>query len=265
MPGTQLAQVAPVRQGVTISSSLNAVVNAEGAQSVLLFITSVSSLTGVWEGTNEDIERLVNNSAVGESGADWFDLPSLQISDAAVASKLPLATITPSDDDVLAAATLGAKYVRFRRTVGSGTGEIGASDTSLGDIAAAAGQSVSVTITQPDAIVGPGDPTVDSYTNVAINLEPGADQVIVASAASKQIWVYGYHVMLDIAGSLSIQDEDNTAESGIMPFGITGGATVSPSGNFAMPILKLATDKDLEFDVVTADLDGWLAYAIISV
>ena len=65
MPGINIAQTSPVRQGVTISSTLNAVVNAEGAQTVVLFITSVSSLTGVWEGTNEDIERLVNNAAVG--------------------------------------------------------------------------------------------------------------------------------------------------------------------------------------------------------
>jgi len=40
---------------------------------------------------------------------------------------------------------------------------------------------------------------------------------------------------------------------------------VSPSGNFAMPIWKLATDKDLEVDVVTSELDGWIDYAIVSV
>ena len=39
----------------------------------------------------------------------------------------------------------------------------------------------------------------------------------------------------------------------------------APSGNFAMPIWKLATNKDLEVDIVTSELDGWLAYAIVSV
>lgn len=115
------------------------------------------------------------------------------------------------------------------------------------------------------AITGVGNPVVDSYQQVAINLAAGADQVLVASAPSKQIWVYGYHFMVNVAGTVSFQDEDNTAISGIMQFGITGGASVSPSGNFAMPIWKLATDKDLEVDVVTSELDGWLAYAIISV
>ena len=61
------------------------------------------------------------------------------------------------------------------------------------------------------------------------------------------------------------QDEDNTAITGIMDFAANSGMAVSPSGNFSMPIWKLATDKDLEVDVVTAALDGWITYAIVSV
>lgn len=114
-------------------------------------------------------------------------------------------------------------------------------------------------------IDGPGEPVIDSYTRVAINLAAGANQLLVSSAANKQIWVYGYHFMVNVAGTVSFQDEDDTAQSGIMPFGDKGGASVSPSGNFAMPIWKLATDKDLEVDVVTSELDGWLSYAIVSV
>lgn len=112
---------------------------------------------------------------------------------------------------------------------------------------------------------GPGSPTIDSYTKVAINLAAGADQVLVSSSANKQIWVYGLGITVNVAGTVSFQDEDNTAITGIMPFATNGGMTVAPSGNFAMPIWKLATDKDLEVDVVTSELDGWLCYAIVSV
>lgn len=115
------------------------------------------------------------------------------------------------------------------------------------------------------SINGPSAPTIDSYGSVAINLAAGANQVLVSSAANKQIWVYGYHIMVNVAGTVSFQDEDDTALSGIMPFAANGGATVHPSGNFSMPIWKLGTDKDLEIDLVTAECDGWICYGIISI
>jgi len=115
------------------------------------------------------------------------------------------------------------------------------------------------------AIKGSGSPTIDSYTQLAINLAAGNDQVLVASAANKQVWVYGLAFTTDVAGTVSFQDEDNTAISGIMNIDAKGGIAIAPSGNFAMPIWKLATDKDLEVDVVTAELDGFLTYAIVSV
>jgi hypothetical protein len=115
------------------------------------------------------------------------------------------------------------------------------------------------------SIAGAGSPTIDSYQQVAINLAAGANQLLVSSAANKQIWVYGYHFMVNAAGTVSFQDEDDTALTGVMPFAANGGATIHPSGNFAMPIWKLATDKDLEVDLVTAELDGYLCYSIVSV
>ena len=115
------------------------------------------------------------------------------------------------------------------------------------------------------AIAGSGSPTIDSYTHASINLAAGANQVLVSSAASKQIWVYGIGFTVNAAGTVSFQDEDDTAITGIMPIDAKGGMVVSPSGNFAMPIWKLATDKDLEVDVVTSELDGWIDYAIVSV
>ena len=115
------------------------------------------------------------------------------------------------------------------------------------------------------ALTGPGNPTIDSYSHIAINLSAGANQVLVSSAASKQIWVYGVGFVVNAAGTVSFQDEDDTAVTGIMPFAANSGLGIPTSGNFAMPIWKLATDKDLEVDIVTSELDGWLDYAIVSV
>lgn len=116
------------------------------------------------------------------------------------------------------------------------------------------------------SINGAGAPVIDSYTKVAINLAAGANQSLVsAPGANKQIWVYGIGFTVNVAGTVSFQDEDDTAITGVMQIGATGGMTVAPSGNFAMPLWKLATNKALEVDVVTSELDGWLTYAIVSV
>lgn len=109
------------------------------------------------------------------------------------------------------------------------------------------------------------DPTIDSYTHTPINLAPGADQLLVASSPGKQIWVYGVAFTTNAEGSVSFQDEDDTAISGVMKIATNSGLGLPPSGNFRMPIWKLATNKDLEVDVITSEIDGWLDYAIISV
>jgi len=115
------------------------------------------------------------------------------------------------------------------------------------------------------AVVGPGEPTIDSYTQVSINLDAGANQVLVSSAANKQIWVYGFGFTVSAAGTVSFQDEDDTPITGIMDFAANSGMSQGPSGNFSMPIWKLDTNKDLEVDIVDAALDGWISYAIVSV
>lgn len=114
-------------------------------------------------------------------------------------------------------------------------------------------------------INGAGEPVIDSYQNASISLSAGTDQVIVNSAADKQIWVYGFQIMTSAAGTVAFQDSDNTAITGAMTFGDTGGVVVSPSGNFAMPIWKVATGLNLEIDAVTANVTGWISYAIVSV
>jgi hypothetical protein len=136
----------------------------------------------------------------------------------------------------------------------------------------AAAQTVAVTnagtfAVQPGAaITGPGNPTIDSYTQVAISAVTGANQSLVAApGANKQIWVYGIAISNTTAGTVAFQDEDDTALTGAFAFADKGGMAIPPSGNFAMPLFKVATNKALEADVTTGTINGFLTRAIVSV
>jgi hypothetical protein len=246
--------------GKTVDGSNNLTVLASEFPTLSMHVTATSSLAGVFEGTMDDLED-------GSITVDWFPIPAIYMNTSGVTENAPGATITPTDDDTLHACLTGCRYGRFRRTVGSGTVSYCLNPDTVEEIRSAAGDDLEVTVTHPDAIIGPGDPVIDSYTFKAINLTTGADQVLASSAADKQIWVYGFGFTVgDAAGqTVSFQDEDDTALSGIMEFIQYGGMAVPPSGNFAMPIWKLATNKDLEVDITGGDVDGWLTYAVISV
>lgn len=158
--------------------------------------------------------------------------------------------IKNSTDDTRATVGANGLYVDLRTSLPAGTNNIG--DVDIASITNA-------------SINGPGVPVIDSYVSIPINLAAGANQVLVSSAANKQIWVYGIGFSVNVAGTVSFQDEDDTAITGIMQIAATGGMISHPSGNFAMPLWKLGTDKDLEVDIVTSELDGWITYAIVSV
>jgi len=125
-----------------------------------------------------------------------------------------------------------------------------------------------VTATLPAAIIGPGNPVVDSYTSKAVDLAAStANQVLVAApGAGKQLWIYGLFMMADTAaGTVTLQDEDDTALSGTMAVSDEGGWVLPMSGNFSMPWIKVATNKALEADTGAATIDGIITYAIVSV
>lgn len=120
----------------------------------------------------------------------------------------------------------------------------------------------------PAAISGPGNPTIDSYTSKTIDLAANtANQVLVAApGAGKQIWVFGIFMMADTAaGTVTLQDEDDTALSGTMAVGDEDGWVLPMSGNFAMPWIKVATNKALEADTGACTVDGIITYAVVSV
>jgi len=182
-----------------------------------------------------------------------------------------LATLVDTDNEItsLQVNATGALYVVASGTStvdGTVTANLGAVDNAvLDNIALYTGGSETALEKIDGAIVGPGEPTIDSYTHLAINLGVVTDSVLVSSAANKQVWVYGISFVCSVAGTVSFQDEDNTAITGVMPFAANSGLSHPTSGNFAMPIWKLGTDKDLEVDTVTCSIDGWLDYAIVSV
>lgn len=123
-------------------------------------------------------------------------------------------------------------------------------------------------LTLPGALQGPGNPTVDSYTSAAVNLAAStASQELVAIPGSgKQIWVYGLFVMADTAaGTLALTDEDDAALSGVMAVSDEGGWVMPMSGNFAMPWIKVATNKALDADTGACTVDGVICYGIVSV
>lgn len=167
---------------------------------------------------------------------------------------------SPSSTRMASLATTGTP------TPSAGTLIVGTDGTNARGIKTDSSGNVQVDLLT-SSIIGPSEPTIDSYASVAINLTTGANQVLVASAANKQIWVYGYAFTCGDADgqTASLQDEDDAAITGIMEFSQYGGISVPLSGNFSMPVFKLATNKDLEIDITGGDLDGWLAYAIVSV
>ena len=105
-----------------------------------------------------------------------------------------------------------------------------------------------------------------SYHTAAVVLAPDtANQVLVtAPGAAKQIWLHGVGLQVDTgAGTIALQDEDDTVLTGAMAFADNGGLHISPSG-LETPIIKVATNKALEADTVTCSAAGWIAYAIVS-
>ena len=118
------------------------------------------------------------------------------------------------------------------------------------------------------SIAGSGSPSIDSYSSAVVNLAASTNdqELIAAPGASKQIWVYGLFMMADTAaGTVTLQDEDDTAHSGTMAVSDEGGWVLPISGNFAMPWIKVATNKALDADTGACTIDGIITYAVVSV
>jgi hypothetical protein len=171
------------------------------------------------------------------------------------------------DTDKLAASVYGRSTTAGDTAIGCHSAgylhtqvmAIQAGDTNIGNVDI---------VTLPTSVQGAGNPTVDSYSTAVINLAAStADQVIVADpGASKQIWVYACFMMADTAaGTVTFQDDADTALSGVMAVSDEGGWVLPHSGNFAMPWIQCTTNKALEVDTGACTIDGIICYAIVSV
>jgi hypothetical protein len=154
--------------------------------------------------------------------------------------------------------------------VAAGTGAVGA---TVQRMTLASDDPAVVDLAALEALIigtlrGATTPSIDSYASAAISAaaDTANQELVAAPGADKQIWVYGFVGTADTGdGSISIQDEDDTALSGVMPVQQNGGFAITPNGNFAMPWLKVATNKALELDTVTCGFKGVLSYAIVSI
>ena len=125
-----------------------------------------------------------------------------------------------------------------------------------------------VVAAESGAVIGPGSPTVDSFGSAVIDLAATSNnqQIVAAPGAGKQIWVYSVAFLFDTAaGTVVFHDSTPTALTGTMAVSDEGGLAIAPSGNFAMPIWKCATNTALQADTGAGTVDGWLTYAIVSV
>jgi hypothetical protein len=154
-------------------------------------------------------------------------------------------------------------------TLQAGTAEVGklaAGTAEIGNVKNSGTFAVQSTIAN-GAIIGPADPSIDSYAKVALSENVGvANEIMAAPGADKQIWIYGIFFSCDTAAtSVLFHDEDDAAATGTMLFAQYGGLAESPSGNFAQPLWKIATNKAFEVTLVTGNIDGTITYAIVSV
>jgi len=118
------------------------------------------------------------------------------------------------------------------------------------------------------SIQGPGDPEIVSYSTAAVNLaaSTASQELVAIPGANKQIWVYGLFMMADTAaGTVALTDEADTALSGVMAVSKEGGWVLPLSGNFAMPWIKVTTNKALDADTGACTVDGIICYAIANV
>ena len=111
--------------------------------------------------------------------------------------------------------------------------------------------------------VAAGPATIESaMTHVVVNLDANAaaQELVAAPATGHQLWVYGYELHANIAGSYQFLSAA-TAKTGIMPVGANGGvAVMSP-----YPIFKCATAEALNIKSVTCAADGIVQYRDVTV
>jgi len=97
-----------------------------------------------------------------------------------------------------------------------------------------------------------------AMTSVVVDLDANAaaQDLVAAPGAGHQLWVYGYELHANIAGTYQFLDSTPTNRTGIMPVGANGGM----ARDSAYPIFKCATNTKLQIKSVTCAADGVVTY-----
>jgi hypothetical protein len=101
-----------------------------------------------------------------------------------------------------------------------------------------------------------------SMTSVAVDKDANAaaQELIAAPAAGHQLWIYGYELHANIAGTFQFLSAA-TAKTGIMPVAALGGVARDSSN----PIFKCGTAEALNIKSVTCAADGIITYRDVTV
>jgi len=103
-----------------------------------------------------------------------------------------------------------------------------------------------------------------NVTSAVVDAAAGTQTEIVATpGAGKQIWVYGYDIGFDAAGTMKWQSA-NTDLSEPIPRAQNGGSAPY-SSNIDLPIFKCATNEALNITTVTAAVTGIVTYRVVGV
>ena len=238
----------PVSGTVTANAGTNLNTSALALESGGNLAGAATSLAVIDDWDESD--RCKVNPIVGQAG--------IAAGAGAVSASTPRVTLA-ADDPAVASLALIDNCISGNEAQVDVVAPLPAGTNNIGDVDV---------LSVPPSIRGPAEPTVDSYTSVAVSATANTanQQLVAAPGASKQIWVYGMVGTADTGdGTIALQDEDDTALSGVMPVSQRGGFAISPSGNFSMPWIKVPTNKALEIDTVTCGFKGVLSYGIVSV
>ena len=256
---------------VTVTSGTITTVSTVTAVTTVAAVTAITNALPAGDNNIGNVDVLTINAVAPAFGTGAFGATVLRITqstdDAAVVS---LAILDDWDESDRAKVNL----IVGQAGIAAGTGTDGATVPRVSlatNVALPAGTNnigdVDV-LTVPQSIRGPAEPVIDSYTSAAVSVGTSAtdSELVAAPGASKQIWVYGLTGTIDAAdGTVSIQDGDDTAITGVMELTRRGGLAISPSGNFSMPVWKVATNKALEMDTVSCGFKGVSSYPLVRV
>ncbi len=232
--------------------------HVDGLESAMGDAVTALQVMDDWDETNRCKVNLIVGQAGIAAGAGAVGATTPRVT---LANDDPVVTAIQIIDDWDESDRCKVNPIVGQAGVAGGSGAVGATTQRVV-------LATDVPVPLPDAIQGPGDPVVDSYTTVPISASANTanQELVAAPGADKQIWVYGFQGTADTGdGSIAFQDEDDTAVSGVMPVAQNGGFAVAPSGNFAQPLWKVATNKKLEIDTVTCGFKGSLQYGIVDV